>query len=362
MIKKLWIFTLSFIGFTVGYAKEKPIPYDQGHAILENQFPSGYNQQAGIKVDGSNAFISGSFIYWQAMEGGLELGELYVDPAVILKQFSSYIEMNFKYKPGFKVIIGKSIGHDNWLASVEYTWLHFSEVTSVAVTEPSYYISTAWTRDISLDSHFIYSTAQWKLRYDMIDLELTRPCYTGTNMTLKPFISIRGGLIKQFYNISYDIQLNSGKFWITDLVEKTWLVGPRFGMDFDWIFINYFRLIGNAAMSLFYQHFKTVGYNLTYSEVFGNKVVWNVDNRTGQFTPNIEGAIGLGCGSYFGQNNRWHFDLSALYEVHYFFDQNKMQRAAYTNLVTSDDAASAPFIPARNLMMHGLTITARVDF
>jgi hypothetical protein len=359
MIKKLCVLVLSLASFTICYAKEAPVPYDQGHAILENQFPSGYNQPARIKVDGYNVFISGSFIYWQAIEGGLELGELSTSPIAILTQFNSDIEMNFQYKPGFKAALGTQLDHDNWILFTEYTWLHFSETTSIAVTDPSYYISTSWTRDVSTDPYFIYSTAKWKLRYDIIDLELTRPFYMGTKIALKPSISMRGGLMKQFYDVRYDVQLNSGKLWLTSLTQKSWLVGPRVGIDCDWIFVNYFRLIGNVAMSLFYQHFKTVGYNISYTDNQENHVNWNVDNRMGQLTPNVEGALGLGCGSYFGNNNSWHFDLSALYEITYFFDQNKMTQAASTNLTTG---AIAPIFPANNLMIHGLTITARIDF
>jgi len=346
-----------------GYATETPptMPYDQGHAISQNQFPSGYNHQARINVDGWNVFISGSFIYWQAMEGGLELGVFYKDPGEPGQDnFISNILINFQYQPGFKVALGTCLGHDNWILSCEYTWLHFSDTKLVILSDvgDSYYISTSWTREAE---HFYYSQATWKLRYDMIDLEMSRPFYVGTDLVMKPFGALRGGLIKQYYNICFAVEApSSGNSWITNLEEKTWMLGPRAGIDCDWIFFNYFRLIGNAAMALFYQHFETIGYNCEFDS--DHSVVdpfWNVDTSEWQITPNLEAALGLGWGSYFGANNRWHFDLSALYEVNYFLNQNKMRQVASTNLLTG---AYAPIVPAQDLMMHGLTITARFDF
>jgi len=357
MNKKMLILPLAVACFAVvGFAEEqsKVASYDQGHAILENQFPSGYNHQARIDVDGWDVFITGSFIYWQAMEGGLELGMYNDTPTELWTDYNETVNMNFAYKPGFKVALGTQLDHDNWILSAEYTWLHLSDSTDLVVADVPF--TPGWFfRDMLL----IDAAAQWKLRYDMIDLEMSRPYYVGTNLTLKPFGSLRGGLIKQKYDfIGHRDWQGLIIYDETYMVEKTWMVGPRIGIDCDWIFFDYFRLIGNAAAALFYQHFKTTGYCASFRED-AVSVSWNAYNAEGQLTPNLEGAIGFGWGSYFGDNNGWHFDLSALYEVNYIFDQNKMRQELIRNMI-SDYVEVC--VPAANLMMHGLTITARVDF
>jgi hypothetical protein len=358
MIKKLLALPLILACF--GYAEgEKVMALEQGHAIVENQFPSGYNHQARIDVDGWNVFISGSFIYWQAMEDGLDLGIFRTtSPAGESIDFNDVIQMNFKYKPGFKVALGTKLGqHDNWLLSAEYTWLHLSDVKEVlSVDIPTdYNIMQSWGYG---SEYYYHAYAKWKFRYDMIDLEMTRPYYIGTNLVVKPFGAIRGGLMKQYYYAFYvGSTLNVNKI---DMLQKSWMVGPRIGIDCDWIFFDYFRLIGNAAAGLFYQQFKTTGYNSLFTaRTEETQIKWNANNTVGQLTPNLEGALGLGWGSYFGEHNGWHFDLSALYEVHYFFDQNKMYQENIRNVYA---AYFAPLIEAGDLMMHGLTITARVDF
>jgi hypothetical protein len=361
MKKKLLALPLAMAFLSVmGFAEEKVVALEQGHAIQENQFPSGYNHQARIDVDGWNVFISGSFIYWQAIEGGLDLGDIQPTSVTDLVSYTTTINMNFKYKPGFKVALGTKLGdHDNWLLSAEYTWLHLSDVKTVLPSEvPSgYYINEGWGQYWT-STTLNYVSAKWKLRYDMIDLEMARPYYVGTHFTLKPFAALRGGLIKQYYDIGY----NNGSslyYWI-HMLQKSWMVGPRVGIDCDWIFFDYFRLISNVAAGLFYQHFNTTGHNYrgTAADV---PQAWGFNYRykDGQLTPNLEGALGLGWGSYFGEHNGWHFDLSALYEVHYFFDQNKMREIS-TRAVAN--AYIAVYTTAANLMMHGLTITARVDF
>jgi hypothetical protein len=364
MKKKLLALPLAMALFSVmGFAEEKVVALEQGHAIQENQFPSGYNHQARIDVDGWNVFITGSFIYWQAMEGGLDLGDIKMDPDHVtsLDQYTDVIKMNFKYKPGFKVALGTKLGeHDNWLLSAEYTWLHLSDVKEVTSSDlaSGYNIDEGWGRYAS--DEWTYTWAKWKLRYDMIDLEMARPYYVGTNLVLKPFGALRGGLIKQYYDIIYSLTEDEvlSEEWVR-IVEKSWLVGPRIGIDCDWIFFDYFRLIGNAAAGLFYQHFNTTGHNYMTRTGEDNTYYWNVIAKEGQLTPNLEGALGLGWGSYFGEHNGWHFDLSALYEVHYFFDQNKMRVISERNTAPT---MTSLYSTAAGLMMHGLTVTARVDF
>jgi len=362
MNKKMLILPLAMACFAaVGFAEgeqQKVAPYDQGHAILDNQFPSGYNHQARIDVDGWDVFITGSFIYWQAIEGGLELGMYNDDPTERWDDYNSVVNMNFSYKPGFKVALGTQLDHDNWILSAEYTWLHFADSKAIVVDDVNF--MPGWAFHLStLDT----AAAEWKLRYDIIDLEMSRPYYVGTHLTLKPFGALRGGLIKQKYDfIGIDLtEIEREEILVTYetyMVEKTWLVGPRVGINCDWMFFDYFRLIGNASAALFYQHFKTIGFCVI--DIDDDEIVsWNAYNTEGQLTPNLQGAIGFGWGSYFGEKNGWHFDLSALYEVNYLFDQNKMRQEVTRNMIS--DYVEA-YIPAANLMMHGLTITARVDF
>lgn len=79
-----------------------------------------------------------------------------------------------------------------------------------------------------------------------------------------------------------------------------------------------------------------------------------VKNKSRCLSPNIEFALGLGYGSYLC-NSEWYFDLSAGYDFHYYWNQNMIKPLI-------DGSRSQIESEAGGLMLHSLTITARLDF
>jgi hypothetical protein len=363
-MKKILVLFLSFTCLILAQDNEFVVTTTQGHALNSSEVMSAYNYPARIDTHhGWTPFIAASFIYWQASEGGLDLGHVFK----LLKPQEQYdvINMNFKYKCGFKVAIGTDINHDDWTINAKYTWLHLSEPVYQEYLSPVF-IAQGWNF-YSITTHSAY--AVWRLRYDMIDLEMTRSYYLGTCLVLKPFISLRGGLIKQYYDGKYKISTILADYSLFDNTQKSWLVGPRIGVDGDWIIIDYCRVITNFAASLCYQNFKN-----TFCSSY---LIWNghedvrtigsiIKNKNYQLTPNVEAVLGLGIGDYFGRTNNWHLDLSLLYEVHYFFNQNYMrtlnEKSIQDSLAYQHSNRYSPAYKADDLMMHGLTITFRCDF
>ena len=74
----------------------------------------------------------------------------------------------------------------------------------------------------------------------------------------------------------------------------------------------------------------------------------------GYVIPNAEAALGLGWGCYFS-DEEWHFDLSAAWEFHHFWNQNMMRQFVDT-LATGVDGEPA------DLTYQGLTISLQLDF
>jgi hypothetical protein len=364
MKKLLFVSSLALVLATMpSYSEEKA--YDQGHSIEdENIVPSAYNHQACIVTDSSDVFITASFIYWQALEDCNDLGHSF-PVTQLATNYGSVQEMTFKYKPGFKVAAGATLGHDNWVLTGEYTWLHFTDYSAVTVDPTLQNLAESNYYDVN-----VYEIRSWwKCRYDMADIELSRPFYMGTALVFKPFGSLRGGCINQYYYGTNYRRISDPLLDFFYNKQKTWLVGPRIGMDCDWIFCNYFRLVGNVAAALFYQKFNNY-VELSFFNDRGFYYERVLNDKSGQLTPNLEGALGLGWGSYFGEHNSWHFDMSVLYEINYFFNQNKMhslnEKAVQELLTYMADNINeyhySPTYKAGDLMLHGLTVTARVDF
>jgi hypothetical protein len=357
------------------YAEEKMPTYDKGHAIKETQIPSAYNHPARIDTTGCNIFISGSAIYWQGIEDGLDLGHYYYTTQTSSSN-GAVIPMNYKYNPGFKVMLGTKLDHDNWILFTEYTWLHFTNTQYYLMPASSDTLNVAqgwFLNDISGDSY-----ARWKFRYDMIDLDIARPFYLGTCLVLNPFAALRGGLIKQYYYYKYALTENLGDaiddplygFAFTDNFQKSWLLGPMIGVNCDWIFFDYFRFIANGSISILYQHFNNTGKIGSITANTEEEVIEYariLTDKTNQLTPNFNGAIGLGWGAYYGKDNSWHFDLAVLYEVHQYWNQNKMRilnQKMVQELITSTvtNYVYSPTYKSEDVMLHGLTLTARFDF
>ena len=190
---------------------------------------------------------------------------------------------------------------------------------------------------------------------DLIDLEFSRPHYLGKKLIFKPHFGFRGGWIDQKYNLEAQVTWrseNESSFYF-NVSSKSWLIGPRAGLDSQWLLGEGFSLFGNLASSLCYQHF-----NVKYKEttVPDLALEFNSDSKTKDYyvNPNLEFAVGINWGSYLAEN-QYHIDLSAGYEFHIFWNQNQMS-------VLKNDNNQTPHTKAGDLMLHGLTISGRFDF
>ena len=76
-------------------------------------------------------------------------------------------------------------------------------------------------------------------------------------------------------------------------------------------------------------------------------------------TPNLDAELGFAWSSYF-DNEKWHIAIAASYDFHYFWNQNLLRKnlARMNEKVNNNNS----FGPIFDLMMHGLTVTARLDF
>jgi hypothetical protein len=333
-----------------------------------DELTSGYNSPGRIDVKGSwDVFITGSYIYWQPREEGLELGCL-VNALNPSTETSPY-QMAFDYKSGFKVGLGTNLDHDNWVAYLDYTRLHMKDHRSANLSSATttYRIRPFWNCDDNLYEGN-YASASWKLRYDILELILARPFYSGTCLTLNGIAGLKGGWINQKYRInytdSYDIE-EYGTYYTYTTTSRTnsWVIGPQAGCDMNCLLGAGFRFFGDFSASLLYQRLKTTLYapnGQYYVLRDGEATYLNEQDFYSQITPNVNVSSGFGWGTYFDKNN-WHFDLSASYDFNYYWSQNHMKRT-FDEVNWDNDFGVLPPGKVKDLILHGLTITARLDF
>ncbi len=190
------------------------------------------------------------------------------------------------YSSGFQVGLGVDMKEmDNWNLAGQYTWFQNSG---------------------NDDSH--------QYSYNDAHLGFCRPFYLGKMLTADFSTSLRG-------------------LWVSDQFksdhQKSWAVGPRFGFDSNWLLGSGFRLMGDLAQSVLYTRYTqrpgADGYNTLRSVT--------------------ESSLGLGWGSYFGDSNDFHFDLTVSYDFNVYWNQFAQKGNNFDNVY-----------------LHGLNVGLRFDF
>jgi hypothetical protein len=344
-VKNFFVLITLFLTTTLLFSKnnKEMFDYDQGHIVDENQMLGAYNKTARVNVRGCfDTFITASFIYWQPREEGLSL--CLVDK--VTKK--DIIKQNFEYHPGFKVGLGFNTTFDNWTIYIQYIRLSTKDSTKKYLNNSTDVLLPFWGEIIASKAK-----SSWRLKTNIWDLEVKRSYFVGKKLFLNPFVGVRGALIDQKYNATYEypdlteINLSKNK-------SDSWAVGPRVGLSADYILGKGFKFLGNIAASVLYQHFKVKQEEILVVELIPSEETSLSKNKISYLTPNLEMGLWFSYGSYF-KRKKYYAKLDVGYEAHLFWNQNTL--SALNDLLDNRHDGSIG-----NLIFHGLTITGRFDF
>jgi len=305
-----------------------------------------------------------SFIYWQPRMEMFTVGALRsfdLDDNVLSE---SAINMDFGWKPGFKVGASTKVNRDDWIAFAQYTRIYggnrvseeltADEIQDLELTKQIKVIPNGFFDD---DTETVVSLkTRWKLSGNWMDFGFQRAYYSGKELTFTPFFGPKVAWIThrvhgQLYEFGNQELLTYNQYNRV----KSWKVGPRVGFLGSWHLGEGVRFTGDAAFSILYSRYKTRVRNSHDPFETQNPDSWPVSNKDkqSQLVPWAEMSWGLAWGSYFNQD-RWHMDLSAAYELHAIWDETMFNQVAFSflggNLKSSD------------LYFHGLTLNAKFDF
>jgi hypothetical protein len=322
-----------------------------------------YNQTAAINVCGSwDIYVTGTFLWIEPSQEQMEFA--FVE-YITYGQYSAYPneakKFDFDWKAAFKVGLGFHYNYDRWDNYLQYTRIN-TEMTSSA-TLPVVAGETITLRDLWLSQTPAAAVSEvhskWKLDFNIFDLELARAYYSGSKLIFRAHYGLKGGWINQSVR---DTLTDIGDSKVNGTIRsKSWLIGPRAGIQTHWLLGEGFRLFGDAAASVFYQKF----HKLTHREVYINnpaQYFMATNLHAEKINAALEGIVGIGYGTYFDRNN-WHFDIFAGYEVQMYFNQNMMRylEQMYQLLLGGTHPYFVITKPG-NLMLQGLNVTARFDF
>ncbi|HSW72435.1 MAG TPA: Lpg1974 family pore-forming outer membrane protein, partial [Chlamydiales bacterium] len=288
---------------------------------------------------------------------------------------TQYQQLNFqyKYKPGFKVLLGTKFGYDNWDLYAEYTWYHTNTMTT-RYTAPGLLVggtsfsgpvlvSRALPFGVGLANRvFNEITKTWKLKLDFIDLILARSYYVGKKLILRPGFGARAAYIRQHLTlneISHDaitvvsvFSLGGGRFFGDSILS--WGYGLKGLLDVQYQITKGFRILSNAGFDLLYTRYN-LKQNFDALNLPGflvTSIYKSKDRHDNFLRPHAELEFGFGYGDCFS-NGRWYVDLEAAYGFQVFWDQNMTLTANFPQFNS---------LPSANLFLHGARFTARFDF
>lgn len=322
---------------------------------------ASYNASSRIAVDDPcDIFISGSFIYWQPIQENMRLGiisDTTDDPVNLINGHD--VDLNFEYKPGFKVGLGMNLDHDKWDTFIQYTWFRGTDKVKKSVDPNNLEegLFPAWQIPDFLNPQYSSGSEKWTLRIHFIDWDLGRTYAVGKELDFRPFFGLRAAFIKQNLHVNYiNVTPAALAVWPSTFIKQSsnsWGIGPRIGLSTHWKFCKRFRLYADGELDLLFTQYDLKS-KQTSDTAFANGYVIK-KNNVNRLRTHVEIDLGLGWGSYFS-HHKSHIEISADYGFQVFFDQNMFR---YT---TNTQAVGRSFMPNGNLYIHGLTATIRFDF
>jgi hypothetical protein len=291
-----------------------------------------------------------SFLYWQAIQENMELGLSNV-PTATRTVDAHVINMDFDFKPGFRVGIGGNFDHDNWDMRLEYTWFHNRHSKS-AVAETSGVINPMWGSPSNNDGTTYDSISEkWKLQMDIIDLELGRWYYVGTKLVVRPNFGARADWIRQKVKVTGVSTTDTG---IVTAKSTSWGLGPKAGLDTNWNVGYGFRVFGNGEADLLFTDYTRLPFSETHSISPTTDYVVK-QSKAYAVKPHVDMELGFGWGTYLDCNN-WYMDFVLGYEFQVFFDQNMFRHFNDDVMIANSN------LPSGNLYLQGLTASFKLDF
>jgi len=291
---------------------------------------------------------------------------------------------HFRWDWGFRLGLGYNLPCDCWGIAVYWTHIHahtrsrnregFTPFTGPGT--PTAFFTPAWGfvgYNTDGDPTGIDLTrAHWKMRLDMLDVELGRPFCVSQCLTIRPHIGVRAVWLNQRYRIE-NFVVDVPTLGTETLVQEVRLksdyeaVGLRGGLDTQWDLGCGMSLYGSAAASVVYGNFDLRSrdrYRTTATVTFFE---FDVEQKHNVCACRAITDAGIGlrwrtclCGDSMAVT------LQIGWEHHLFINKNMFEDFTALN----DDPAfnpelgevKNPAFPKGDLCLKGVTFSARFDF
>lgn len=296
--------------------------------------------------------------------------------------------IDFGFDSGFRVGLGYTFGNkDNWDLMLDWTYFHNSASTSTqlpfapdgTVLTNQTYMTSPWASDY-LGDYISSASANWRLNYNVGDIELGRNFFIGRQLSVRPLLGFRAAWLYQGNKVNYTgyygydttgILATLGTSQIKN--QTNWHgFGLRSGADLRWNFVKCFALTGQISASLLYGRFavrQDISGNAISAAGALTSLTTGIREGFNAVRPEVEGSLGFEFSTFFCKD-QCRFAIGAAWEVQEWFALNELNR-----LYLFDNSSTLPITTGSrvafnrqmnrvdgNLGIQGLRVNIRFDF
>ena len=359
--------------------------------------PENYGVNAPVcpKTCNGDFIITVAGFYWNSHQDGMEyaINNNVVSPPnpsgstslADIQQLNNLIDAkyqtpDFKWDFGFKIGLGYCTTCDGWDFSVTWTWYR-GKANGQVEAEPcdNQTLLPLWSAFANINGSTLYACDiehNWRLRLNLIDLELGRNFWTSKYLSIRPHVGIRIAYIKQNFEL-----VHKGGSWAAfiepsaqdalnndvDLDNDFHGVGVRAGLNSEWNFGCGWGLYANWAASIVYGRF-SVDHDEENRQAIAphNKIdILETHNSFRASRAILDLALGIQWSTMFCDCS-YGFTGMIGWEHHLFFDQNQLWRVVRIGDIANalpNNTGENVFSERRgDLDTQGWTLTIKFEF
>ncbi|MBS0653777.1 MAG: hypothetical protein JSR39_09695 [Verrucomicrobia bacterium] len=274
----------------------------------------------------------GDWLYWKASEEGLnyavqslEFAGRGVGSSIQTRGIDGKVHhISPGYHSGFRIGASAIFPRDKW--DLLFYWTSYHNDSESSVKQKS--LQLAWPILLNNNNNPIALSAKadWKLHYNVLDLELGRSFFVAKHLSVRPFIAFQAAWIEQnldveYFNINF---LQFGQvFPGNDILSRTRNhfsgYGLRSGVNTKWPLFWGISLLGNVSFSLLCSDFDISQHEKNINDSPRTSLKDDL-HLTSQ---NLQMFGGI-CWEWQFMKNRCYINLHAGWEQQIWFDQNQM--------------------------------------
>ena len=221
-------------------------------------------------------------LYFKPIQDSLKYGQ---SNSMSFSPPGNTIGPSFTYDWGVRGSVAIPLRYDDWDLGATYTYFH-PKMPTVHKTDENQYLFMVLTQSFFPQVNNFSNvqcgeiSGKWRLKMDVLNVELKRICLISRSFLIKPIIGIQLAEIKQRILVKY------GNFWIVNggvlpvddpipilnaqkvvSANEVYGIGPEFGAEMSFLMPKNFRMFLKSAFACMFGRFNTT---MKYAENLGS--------------------------------------------------------------------------------------------